>query len=291
MPPFLPQSKLLYPDNADVSGQLSLLGDTIGRAIGDYRNQQRMQAIGDAAKGGNFEAARDAAFGAGRVDLGIKFQDTLDTKANRAEDVSWRQNRAAAEDKRSDRMFDLKEREFSFEQDHKRQQLGLQRLALEWKNQGGFKDGKERAEVEGGLRKEFNGLSKSFIDVSDAYGRIKASVKDPSTAGDISMIFNYMKMLDPRSTVREGEAATVEQAGTIPDRILGMYNKVVGGGKLAPDVRADFVDRAGKLYKSQETSHKGLIKRYDDIGTRMGLDIRNITTNFGGGADDPLGIR
>jgi hypothetical protein len=75
MPPFLPQAKPIYPDNADFSRQLYLLGDTIGKGIGDYRNQQRLLQIGEAAKGGNYGAARDAAFDAGRIDLGIKFQE------------------------------------------------------------------------------------------------------------------------------------------------------------------------------------------------------------------------
>jgi hypothetical protein len=75
MPPFLAQAKPIYPDNADFSKQLMLLGDTIGKGIGDYRNQQRLLEIGNAAKGGNYAAARDAAFDSGRVDLGIKFQE------------------------------------------------------------------------------------------------------------------------------------------------------------------------------------------------------------------------
>jgi hypothetical protein len=286
MPPFLPQSKLLYPDNADVSGQLSLLGDTIGRAIGDYRNQQRMQAIGDAAKGGNFEAARDAAFGAGRVDLGVKFQDTIDTKQNRAVDVAWRQQQADREQKNSDRNFGLKSQEFEFEKAHKSAELGLKRLALDFKNQGGFKDTKERSEVESGLRKEYTGLSKNFIEVSDAFGRIQASAKDPSAAGDLALIFNYMKMLDPGSTVREGEFATAQNSGGIPEQIRSQWNKAVSGERLSPNIRNDFLGRAQKLYATQEQSHKNLKGEFEKIGTRLGVDVQNVTPNFvqGGGA-------
>jgi hypothetical protein len=107
MPPFLPQSKLLFPDNANVSGQLALLGDTIGKAIGDYRNQQRLLAIGEAAKGGNYAAARDAAFSSGRVDLGVDFQKSLDQRQARADDMAWKKERASRSDLESDRSFGL----------------------------------------------------------------------------------------------------------------------------------------------------------------------------------------
>jgi hypothetical protein len=290
MPPFLPQAKPIFPENADVSGQLALLGDTIGRAVGDYRNQQRLLAIGEAAKGGNYAAARDAAYGAGRVDLGIKFQDNLDTQKNRSEDVSWRQSQATREQSNMDRNFGLKEKEFAFEQSHKNQLLGLKRLEMEFKNRGGFKDLKERTDVESGLRKEFNGLSKNFVEVRDAYGRIQASAKDPSAAGDLALIFNYMKMLDPGSTVREGEFATAQNAAGIPDQVRNMWNKAMSGERLGDPQRKDFTGRADKLYKSMESSHNDLIKRYDGIGGRLGIDVRNVTSNFGGG-NDPLGIR
>jgi hypothetical protein len=281
MPPFLPQAKPIYPDNADFSKQLYLLGDTIGKGIGDYRNQQRLLEIGNAAKGGNYAAARDAAFGSGRVDLGIKFQDSLDTKQARSEDVAFRDKKFEHDKSSTDRAFGLKEREFAFEQSYKNQMLGLKRLESEFKAQGGYKDIKERSEVEGGLRKEFNNLSKDFINVRDAYGRIQAAAKDPSPAGDIALIFNYMKMLDPGSTVREGEFATAQNATGIPEQIKNMYNKAMEGTRLGDTQRNDFVGRAGKLFTTQEGGHKKLVEQYTGIGNRLGVDIRNVAPDHG----------
>ena len=42
----------------------------------------------------------------------------------------------------------------------------------------------------------------------------------PDAAGDMALIFSYMKMLDPNSTVREGEYATAQDAGSIPHASL-----------------------------------------------------------------------
>ena len=48
-------------------------------------------------------------------------------------------------------------------------------------------------------RKEFTGLKpvKDFSEVSFAFSRIVRSAADPSPAGDLALIFNFMKVLDP----------------------------------------------------------------------------------------------
>ena len=50
------------------------------------------------------------------------------------------------------------------------------------------------------LRDDFRSESKEFVKVRDAYGRILST--DASAAGDLALIFNYMKILDPGSVVR-----------------------------------------------------------------------------------------
>jgi hypothetical protein len=122
------------------------------------------------------------------------------------------------------------------------------------------------------LRKDFNSQSKEFIKVRDAYGRIKASATDPSAAGDLALIFNYMKVLDPGSTVREGEFATAQNSGSVPDRIRAQYNNIIEGTRLSQNQRDDFVDRAGKLYKSQRNFQNTLRKEFSTTAQSFGLD-------------------
>jgi hypothetical protein len=92
--------------------------------------------------------------------------------------------------------------------------------------------------------------SKDFALQTAAYGRIQASATDPSAAGDLALIFNYMKVLDPGSTVREGEFANAESSGSVDDRIWGLYNKVLRGTRLSDPQRADFINRSARLYNS-----------------------------------------
>jgi hypothetical protein len=123
------------------------------------------------------------------------------------------------------------------------------------------------------LRTQYLGQTKDFRDVRDAYGRIKVSAKDPSPAGDLALIFNYMKMLDPGSTVREGEFANAQNAAGIPDQIRNLYNKAKDGTRLNPTQRADFLGRAGGLYAKQEFQAKKTKREYERIAKSYpGLD-------------------
>lgn len=130
------------------------------------------------------------------------------------------------------------------------------------------------------LRGEYNKEAATFTGVADSYQRIKDSAADPSAAGDLSLIFNYMKVLDPGSTVREGEFATAEAAGSIPTQIVARYNKILKGERLAPEQRADFVNRADRLYKGQETRFNTRVKdRYTGLAKRYGLDPAEVLSN------------
>lgn len=131
--------------------------------------------------------------------------------------------------------------------------------------------GKTEREGLGGLRKEFIGipLVKSFSDQSQALGRIVSSAEKDSPAGDLALIFNYMKMLDPGSTVREGEFANAQNAAGVPERIVNLYNNVVNGTRLNPVQRKDFVGTAYDIYSQAEQSYGSLESQYNELGQRV----------------------
>ena len=104
-----------------------------------------------------------------------------------------------------------------------------------------------------------------------AYNRVSASAQDPSGAGDLSLIFNYMKMLDPGSTVREGEFATAQNTGTIGDRVYNVYNKLLSGERLTDGQRKDFVSTAQRIYKSALDQQKLVDKTYTERANKFGV--------------------
>lgn len=144
------------------------------------------------------------------------------------------------------------------------------------------------------LRSQFLAQADEFIKVRDAFNRIKTSATDSSAASDMSMIFNYMKMLDPGSVVREGEYATAQNAAGVPDRLRALYGRVISGERLAPAQRADFLQQGEKLYAAQNVSHQQLRSEVARIATASGLDPRRVlldvertTRDAGNGMVDP----
>jgi len=124
------------------------------------------------------------------------------------------------------------------------------------------------------LRTSFLGQAKPYVEISQAYRKI---VSAPNTApGDMSKIFGYMKILDPGSTVREGEYASAEQARGIPETIRAQYNKALEGTRLTVDQRNKFDEAAGSLINSQKIQFETLKTFYSDTALRQGANPKNV---------------
>ena len=127
------------------------------------------------------------------------------------------------------------------------------------------------------LRKEFTAQAKPFIEIGQAYQKIESAALNPSPAGDISLIFGFMKILDPGSVVREGEFATAANAGGIDDKIRTMYNKALTGQRLDEKIRSDFLAQSRNLIESQRTLSQDLVDRYSTTATQYNLDPSRVT--------------
>lgn len=126
------------------------------------------------------------------------------------------------------------------------------------------------------LRDEYVKQTAPFETVASGYSKILSAAKNPSAAGDMSLIFGFMKMLDPGSTVREGEYATAEQAGSVPERVVAMYNKALNGERLASTVRQDFVSQANNVYKSESGLYRKKRANYQNLATRAKVDAIDV---------------
>ncbi len=126
------------------------------------------------------------------------------------------------------------------------------------------------------LRKEYNALptTKATGIMSTAFRKIKTTVDRPDAdgAGDISLVYSFMKMNDPESAVREGEYATAENSGGVEDKIRNIYNKVLNGQRLTPEQRAAFANQAESLMTAQLEQQAEQDQRYSDLATKFGMD-------------------
>jgi len=116
------------------------------------------------------------------------------------------------------------------------------------------------------LRKEFNARPevKDYRAKASSVSNMKVFAGRNTPASDMSMIFLFMKMLDPTSVVREGEYANAQNAASIPDQVRNQYNKAIRGTGLNPRQREDFLSQAQSILLNAETAYQGVQSEYGD---------------------------
>lgn len=126
----------------------------------------------------------------------------------------------------------------------------------------------------GSLRTEFLGIPevKEFRQVQNATRQIIDLTSKGTPIGNIGSVFSLMKILDPGSTVREGEAASVQNAAGVPDRFRNAYNKLLSGEGLSQSQRTDMADVARSIYNQRLTGYNSLAETYRGLMTDQGAD-------------------
>jgi len=147
---------------------------------------------------------------------------------------------------------------------------------LDMSNKTGSMGGVNKDQISGetDLRKEFVGRAKEFDVIKQSYDKI--SNASPNPQGDMSLIFAYMKMLDPGSTVREGEYANAESTRSVPEEVRASYNKALKGEKLSEGQRAGFKNEAAVIYNSALNQQQTLMGEYEGLAGQYGLDPSRI---------------
>jgi len=154
----------------------------------------------------------------------------------------------------------------------KQQELDISRANLALSQQKAAQEKINPAEA--GLRTSFLGQIQPHVHISQSYRKI---ISAPETAaGDLSLIYGYMKILDDGSAVKEGEFANADNARGVPEAIRAQYNKTLNGQRLAPNQRKDFVQSAGDLVNSQKQQFETQKKYYSDISNQYKINPANI---------------
>lgn len=126
----------------------------------------------------------------------------------------------------------------------------------------------------GSLRTEFLGIPevKEFRQVQNATRQIIDLTSKGTPIGNIGSVFSLMKILDPGSTVREGEAASVQNAAGVPDRFRNAYNQLLSGEGLSVAQRTDMADVARSIYNQRLQGYNSLAETYRGLITDQGAD-------------------
>jgi hypothetical protein len=144
----------------------------------------------------------------------------------------------------------------------------------------------QEAEKASPLRAQYIKQAQDYLDIGSAYARILATnkageeSKDKRGISDISLVYNYMKVLDPTSTVREGEAASVRNSQGVPDQVRTLYNKLQTGDQLGAAQRQEILRTSEKIYEGTKSAHDSTIKpMFDKYADELNVRRETVTGN------------
>lgn len=96
--------------------------------------------------------------------------------------------------------------------------------------------------------------------------------KNPNATGDTTLLYTYFKVLDPTSTVREGEIQMVKDSRSIPDKFKAYAQRLAGGGSLNQTERDEIYRQAEMKVQSRKKQVDKTRKAWVDNAKRLELD-------------------
>jgi len=162
----------------------------------------------------------------------------------------------------------------------------LERKLYKWKAQIDTNKGpeiKDLFDFEQKIRKEYTAVAGDYRDRVGAFNLLMSTQDSP--AGDIALITNFMKMLDPGSVVREGEFAQAAKAAGAPEQAVTALKGFVTGDKLGPIQRGDLRAIAIDIYKDTIEKFAPLEAQFRAIAEHYGLNADRVLLEW---SDEPI---
>ena len=129
--------------------------------------------------------------------------------------------------------------------------------------------------LQGDIRQDLKGPK----DTATAYQTMYNAATNPTQKGDTTMLYTFFKVLDPQSTVREGEIEMIKQSRSIPEKFKGMALKLASGQTLLESERADLLNQAYQYVSNQQRGVTETIDMYKDYAKAFGLNPEKAVPN------------
>jgi hypothetical protein len=129
--------------------------------------------------------------------------------------------------------------------------------------------------MQGDIRQDLKGPK----DTATAYQTMYNAATNPTQKGDTTMLYTFFKVLDPQSTVREGEIEMIKQSRSIPEKFKGMAVKLASGQTLLEGERADLLNQAYQYVANQQRGVNETIDMYKDYAKAFGLNPEKAVPN------------
>jgi hypothetical protein len=123
------------------------------------------------------------------------------------------------------------------------------------------------------LSERANKFYQNDIDIANQFQVVKDLAKNnPSPTGDTTLLYTYFKILDPNSTVREGEIDMVTSSRSIPNRFKAYAKRLYQGGTLTQDERDEIYRQSEMKFDTKKSQFNKTRKAWVDNAKRLDLD-------------------
>lgn len=124
------------------------------------------------------------------------------------------------------------------------------------------------------LRRDFESQDgvKEYETVRSSYNRLRALAANGSATDDTAVGFEFMKMLDPTSVVRESEYALVGQSQGIGGQALVALQRLSTGQRLTPELRRNLVETGERVFQGRQARYNELVQQYRGYAEEDGFD-------------------
>ncbi len=130
-----------------------------------------------------------------------------------------------------------------------------------------------------------NPIVKNYNEIVAQKNYIDTILQNGSTgAGDLALVFTFMKGLDPNSVVKEGEYDKAAKSGNIFAGSFAKFNGYLkeNGGQLPDALKKQFQNLVDQKLKSQQISYDNFAGSIKTIAKNQGLNPENVVPNFSG---------
>lgn len=164
-----------------------------------------------------------------------------------------------------------------------------------------FESKSKEATTVGGLRTAYLALTKPYRELGNqyrtflgSYGQKSEEIPediasalqaagrdlsklDASGIRDIAFVFQFMKALDPQSTVRESEGRLVVTATSIPQALRAKLEKAINGNFLDPEVRNEIFYAITDVMRTNLKGYDIATQQFGASGARLGVNPDDVT--------------
>lgn len=117
-----------------------------------------------------------------------------------------------------------------------------------------------------------------YQNVEGAYQKTQKVAENKS--GDLSLIYSYVKVLDPNSVVREGEIALTSQAPSVAQQLARTYSRVAKGRLMTPEERSQIKEEITSLRDAVIEQAKPILEAYKEDADAYGLEADRVMGSY-----------